>query len=160
MQLGLHRPENIQDFSRVERLLNLEGIQDSVRIWAGCYIAAQWYVPISRTLHNVAKTDVLPSVASSIGQESILKPDQMITRAAEPNNVYQLPIGLHHYLRLTKFSVHVSKVLSEDISTPLGLPDERNRAQIMDRLEMEFDQLKTDLMRNSTSESQIIAVSP
>ena len=43
-QLGLHRPENIQDFSRVERQLSLEGIQDSVRIWASCYIAAQWSV--------------------------------------------------------------------------------------------------------------------
>jgi hypothetical protein len=111
-------------------------------------------------IHNVAEADIPPSVASSFGQESILKPDQMITRAAEPNNVYQLPLGLHHYLRLTKFSVHVSKVLSENTETPSGLPDERNRAQIMDRLEMDFDQLKNELISNSTSEFQIIVVSP
>jgi transcriptional regulatory protein LEU3 len=46
MQLGLHRPEHIQDFSRVEKKLDLAGVQDSVRIWAACYIAAQWFVAL------------------------------------------------------------------------------------------------------------------
>ncbi|RDL41556.1 uncharacterized protein BP5553_01535 [Venustampulla echinocandica] len=131
MQLGLHRPEYIQDFSRVERQLSVEGIQDSVRIWAACYIAAQ-------------------CITSSIGQESILKPDQMITRACEPSNIYQLPIGLHQHLRLMKFSVHVSKILSENSNTASGLPDERDRVHIMDRLQLEFDDLKSQLEVNAT----------
>jgi len=158
MQLGLHRPETHSRFSRVERQLSLEGIQDSVRIWAACYIAAQWYVPL-QDLDSKVDTDISPNVTASIGQESILKPDQMITRASEPNNLYRLPVGLHQYLRLMKFSVHVSKVLSENTDTPLGLPNEQDRAQIMERLEVEFNNLKTHLLLSASSKPRTIELS-
>lgn len=50
MQMGLHRPEDIQDFSRVERLISPKGVQDAVIIWACCYIAAQRYVFLFPTI--------------------------------------------------------------------------------------------------------------
>lgn len=40
-QLGLHRPEVIQDFSRNKWKLNPSGIQEAVRTWSVCYIAAK-----------------------------------------------------------------------------------------------------------------------
>ena len=44
IQLGLHRPEAVQDFSRVRTHLGPEEFQEMVKTWAGCYIAAQRYV--------------------------------------------------------------------------------------------------------------------
>ena len=41
MQLGLHRPENIQDFSRSKRRLVTTELEEAARIWSACYIAAQ-----------------------------------------------------------------------------------------------------------------------
>lgn len=41
LQLGLHRPENIQDFSRVDSRLSPKGVRDAVKIWAACYITGQ-----------------------------------------------------------------------------------------------------------------------
>ena len=42
MQLGLHRPEVVQDFLRVRTRFNPQEFQMAVRIWAGCFIASQW----------------------------------------------------------------------------------------------------------------------
>ena len=41
MQLGLHRPEIIQDFMRVKTRLGPEEFQDAVKTWVGGFIAAQ-----------------------------------------------------------------------------------------------------------------------
>lgn len=43
MQIGLHKPENLQDFSRGERQINREDVNEAAKIWSACYIAAQWY---------------------------------------------------------------------------------------------------------------------
>jgi hypothetical protein len=42
MQNGLHRPETMQDFQRVKTQLGPDEFRAAVRLWAGCYIAAQW----------------------------------------------------------------------------------------------------------------------
>lgn len=39
--LGVHRPETMQDFLRVETKLGPEGIQEAIKTWAACYLAAQ-----------------------------------------------------------------------------------------------------------------------
>jgi hypothetical protein len=44
MQLGLHRPETVQDFLRVRTTFRPEEFQEAVKIWAGCFIAVQGYV--------------------------------------------------------------------------------------------------------------------
>ncbi|KAJ5240260.1 hypothetical protein N7468_004879 [Penicillium chermesinum] len=41
MELGLHRPESIQDFSRTKRKLTPDEITEVVRTWSVCYIASQ-----------------------------------------------------------------------------------------------------------------------
>lgn len=41
IQLGLHQPENIQDFSRTKAVLSAEDIGRQSRIWAACNAAAQ-----------------------------------------------------------------------------------------------------------------------
>jgi hypothetical protein len=43
MQLGLHRPETVQDFLRVKTTFGPQEFQEAVKIWAGCYIATQMY---------------------------------------------------------------------------------------------------------------------
>ena len=46
LQMGLHRPENIQDFSRTKYRLSPDGVQEATRIWSACFIAGQWSVYI------------------------------------------------------------------------------------------------------------------
>ena len=41
MQLGLHRPEVIQDYLRVKTQLSSKEFQDVVKTWVGCFIASQ-----------------------------------------------------------------------------------------------------------------------
>lgn len=41
MQLGLHQPEFIQDFSRTKRKLTPAEISEVVRTWSICYVASQ-----------------------------------------------------------------------------------------------------------------------
>jgi transcriptional regulatory protein LEU3 len=41
MQLGLHRPEAVQDFLRVKTTFGPKEFQEAVKIWAGCFISAQ-----------------------------------------------------------------------------------------------------------------------
>jgi transcriptional regulatory protein LEU3 len=41
IQLGLHRPEVIQDFSRTKRRLNVSEISEVARTWSVCYFAGQ-----------------------------------------------------------------------------------------------------------------------
>lgn len=41
MQLGLHRPEIVQDFMRVRIQFDPQEFQEAVKTWVGCYITAQ-----------------------------------------------------------------------------------------------------------------------
>lgn len=41
MQLGLHRPEVLQDYLRVKCQLNAEEMVEAVKLWAGCFITAE-----------------------------------------------------------------------------------------------------------------------
>jgi hypothetical protein len=41
MQLGLHRPEIIQDFLRMKTRLDAGQFKKAVKLWVGCYIASQ-----------------------------------------------------------------------------------------------------------------------
>jgi transcriptional regulatory protein LEU3 len=41
MQLGLHRPETVQDFLRVKTTFGPQEFQEAVKVWAGCFIVAQ-----------------------------------------------------------------------------------------------------------------------
>jgi hypothetical protein len=41
MQNGLHRPETMQDFLRVNTKLNSDEFHEAVKLWAGCYITAE-----------------------------------------------------------------------------------------------------------------------
>lgn len=43
LQLGLHRPDVISDFSRTRKRLNLSELSDSVKTWVACYITFQRY---------------------------------------------------------------------------------------------------------------------
>jgi hypothetical protein len=44
LQLGIHRPEMVEDFSRTKGRYNTEEIQEAVKTWAACFIAGQWFV--------------------------------------------------------------------------------------------------------------------
>lgn len=44
MQLGLHRPETVQDFLRVKTTFGPQEFQEAVKIWTGCFISTHRYV--------------------------------------------------------------------------------------------------------------------
>lgn len=39
--IGIHRPELMQDFSRVKCQLTPQEVREAVKVWAGCYIASE-----------------------------------------------------------------------------------------------------------------------
>ena len=47
--IGLHKPEILQDFSRVKCQLGPQELREAVKVWAGCFIASETYVSTSLT---------------------------------------------------------------------------------------------------------------
>ena len=45
VHIGLHKPELLQDYSRVKCQLGPSELREAVKVWTGCYIAAEWLVP-------------------------------------------------------------------------------------------------------------------
>jgi hypothetical protein len=50
LQLGLHRPEIMQDYSRTRGRLTPGGVQEAVKTWAACFIAGQWLATFNALL--------------------------------------------------------------------------------------------------------------
>ena len=44
LHIGIHRPEILEDYSRSRYQLGHQELRDAVRVWSGCYIAAERYV--------------------------------------------------------------------------------------------------------------------
>jgi len=71
LTLGLHRPETAQDFLRVNTRLNLKEIQQAIKTWAGCYIAAQRFDTLPLTLKYLTSPVLRLQLDSSLFSQSI-----------------------------------------------------------------------------------------
>ncbi|KAG0648535.1 Regulatory LEU3 [Hyphodiscus hymeniophilus] len=123
MQLGIHRPEIIQDFVRVKTQLNSLEFRDAVQTWAGAFIAAQ-------------------SVTTSIGQSTVLHADWVIEAACEQNSKYTLPDNLRHHLLISKFFTRINCLMAENKHLKTSHPLDREICILVNVLEQDFIELK------------------
>lgn len=152
LTLGLHRPEAVQDFMRVNTKFNRKQIQEATKTWAGCYITAQRCVilPLITWSSNVL------SITSSIGQQPLFTVDWAIDRACQTGNVYELPENTRHRLLIQQFSCYVSQVMSENRQNPTGIPSENEIGTTLAFLERGFEDLQRQLDINLSGRSHIL----
>ncbi|KAE8444116.1 hypothetical protein EG329_000898 [Mollisiaceae sp. DMI_Dod_QoI] len=133
MQLGVHRPEIVQDFLRVKTRLDADQFQKAVRLWAGCYIASQ-------------------CVSASIGHPSILPSDWVIDQACDIDNQYTLPDNIRYHLLICKFIARANSVMAERE----GKTDEIEGLTIVAMLEGDFEDLEHRIGHKITVVHQIL----
>ncbi|KUJ11501.1 uncharacterized protein LY89DRAFT_226498 [Mollisia scopiformis] len=133
MQLGLHRPEVVQDFLRVKTRLDPVQFQKAVKLWAGCYIASQ-------------------CVSASIGQQSVLPSDWVIDQACILDNQYTLPDNLRYHLLICKFIAKANNVMAERERKS----DENEGLILVAMLEADFADLERQIGHKITSIHQIL----
>lgn len=93
MQIGLHRPSHAQDFSRSRVQLREEDIQDRVRTWAACNVAAQ-------------------AVSTGYGQPPITVFDStLVPQTLREDEAYILPEELRVRVQIERFVCRVTESL-------------------------------------------------
>ena len=148
MQLGLHRPETLQDFLRVQTRTSPQEFQDAVKVWAGCYIAAHRYCNIS--VIQGPRSLNFDSITSSIGQPSFFPSDWTIYRACELGSKYTLPEGLRHELLIHTFIARVNAVMGENNNSPSGYPSVNESVVLMAMLERDYTDLDRQISHKLT----------
>lgn len=110
--IGLHRPNHIQDFSRVSVELNKEQLSDRVTTWAVCNIVAQ-------------------NVGTGYGQPASSLYDWTLALRAGDDNALKLSPELEARLQIERFCDKVSKEMYSNASDPRGVAGDEHRAMLM-----------------------------
>jgi hypothetical protein len=125
--IGLHRPNHIQDFSRVSVDLNKEQLQDRVTTWAVCNIVAQ-------------------SIGTGYGQPaSSLYDWTLAVRPGEEGPLSLTPI-LEARLQIERFCDKVSKEMYSNASDPRGVAGDEHRAMLMRVYRRDFGELQVSIL--------------
>jgi hypothetical protein len=109
MHMGLHRPDNAREFVRNPKSggnsIITEGDKlERKKTWAACNMVSQY---------TVANIGYPPTGACF---------DWSIERACESGNEYSTPDDLRYHLIIQRFCHRATKIMSSNISDPLGLP--------------------------------------
>ncbi|CAI4219262.1 unnamed protein product [Parascedosporium putredinis] len=130
--IGLHRPNHIQDFSRVSVELNREQLQDRISTWAVCNIVAQ-------------------SIGTGYGQPASTLYDW--TLAIKPNDEGLLSLSpeLHARLQIERFCDKVSKEMYSNVSDPRGVAGDEHRAMLMRVYRRDFAELQVTVLSRQLS---------
>ena len=80
--------------------------------------------------------------------------DWSIDRACEIGNHYTLPDDMRYHLILVKFCDRVTKIMSGNLSSPLGMPADGERVLLMNVLEDDLDTLEAQFSGKLSRESQ------
>jgi len=125
--IGLHRPNHIQDFSRVSVELNREQLQDRITTWAVCNIVGQ-------------------SIGTGYGQPASTLYDW--TLAVKPNDEGPLSLSLELQVRLQieRFCDKVSKEMYSNVSDPRGVAGDEHRAMLMRVYRRDFAELQASVL--------------
>lgn len=125
--IGLHRPNNIQDFSRVSVELNKEQLSDRVSTWAVCNIVAQ-------------------SVGTGYGQPASTLYDWTLALKPGDDIAYQLSPHLEARLQIERFCDKVSKEMYSNASDPRGVAGDEHRAMLMRVYRRDYAELHASVM--------------
>ncbi|KAK3942783.1 regulatory protein LEU3 [Diplogelasinospora grovesii] len=130
--IGLHRPNNINDFSRVQVELNKEGLHDRVKTWAVCNIVAQ-------------------TIGTGYGQPASTLYDW--TLAIRPGDSSPLSLGteLEARLQIERFCDKVSKEMYSNASDPRGVAGDEHRAMLMRVYRREYGELQAAVLSQDVS---------
>ncbi|KAI9758608.1 MAG: hypothetical protein M4579_002984 [Chaenotheca gracillima] len=126
LQIGLHRPSHVQDFSRFHVKLREEELKDRVKTWATCNIVAQ-------------------SVATGYGQPPSTLYDWTLESSLAKEDSYRLPAELAVRLRIEKFCDKVTQSLYSTRGDPVGLTKDDERSSLTSLLGREFEAMEADL---------------
>ncbi|BDD64241.1 hypothetical protein MAP00_009079 [Monascus purpureus] len=123
MQLGLHRPSHVQDFSKFRMELMEGELRDKVRTWAVCNIVAQ-------------------RVATGNGQPPSTLYDWTLCSAGLADTNFKLPEVTKARLEIEKFCNNVNKALYSNGRDPVGLCSDKERSTMISFLSKDFNELE------------------
>ncbi|KAB8304754.1 hypothetical protein EYC80_004107 [Monilinia laxa] len=125
--IGLHRPNNTQDFSRVSVDLNREQLHDRVVTWAVCNIVAQ-------------------STATGYGQPASTLYDWSLAIRPGEEGPFTLSPELSSRLTIERFCDKVSKEMYNNANDPRGVAGEESRAQLTRVYRREYEEIRVAIL--------------
>lgn len=130
--IGLHRPNHIQDFSRVSVELNREQLGDRVTTWAVCNIVSQ-------------------NVATGYGQPASTLYDWTLAWRPGDERALHLTAELEARLQIERFCDKVSKEMYSNASDPRGVAGDEHRAMLMRVYRRDYGELQASIMSQNLS---------
>ncbi|KAK4229688.1 hypothetical protein QBC38DRAFT_385603 [Podospora fimiseda] len=124
--IGLHRPNHINDFSRVAVELNTDGLHDRIKTWAVCNIVAQ-------------------TIGTGYGQPASSLYDWTLAVQGGESGPFSLGPELEARLRIERFCDKVSKEMYSNASDPRGVAGDEHRAMLMRVYRREFNELQANI---------------
>ena len=125
--IGLHRPNNTQDFSRVSVDLNKEQLHDRVTTWAVCNIVAQ-------------------SIGTGYGQPASTLYDWTLAIRPGDEGHFVLAPELEARLQIERFCDKVSKEMYSNASDPRGVAGDELRAMLTRVYRREYGELSASIL--------------
>lgn len=130
--LGLHRPNHINDFSRVAVELNKEGLHDRIKTWAVCNIVGQ-------------------TIGTGYGQPASTLYDWTLAVRPGDSGPFSLGPELDARLQIERFCDKVSKEMYSNVSDPRGVAGDEHRAMLMRVYRREFNELQAAILSQNLS---------
>jgi hypothetical protein len=125
--IGLHRPNHMQDFSRVSVTLNTEQLADRVTTWAVCNIVAQ-------------------NVGTGYGQPASSLYDWTLALRHGGDAALRLSRELEARLQIEQFCDKVSKEMYSNASDPRGVAGDEHRAMLMRVYRRDYGALQASIL--------------
>lgn len=140
LQIGLHRPDHAQDFTKFRIELRQAEMQDRVVTWAMCNIVAQ-------------------RIGTAYGQPTHTIYDWTLgPKPIQSNPNYKLPPEIYTRLQIERFVDKVSKMLYNNPHDPVGLPDDETRSQLVKLLGTDLSELAQKLNDDQTENQAITQI--
>ncbi|GAB1310228.1 Zn 2cys6 transcriptional activator [Madurella fahalii] len=130
--IGLHRPNHINDFSRVAVELNKDGLHDRIKTWAVCNIVAQ-------------------TIGTGYGQPASTLYDWTLAVRPGDSGPFSLGPELEARLQIERFCDKVSKEMYSNVSDPRGVAGDEHRAMLMRVYRREFNELQAAVLSQNLS---------
>jgi hypothetical protein len=125
--IGLHRPNHIQDFSRISVTLNKEQLADRVATWAVCNIVAQ-------------------NIGTGYGQPASTLYDWTLALRPGDDSSLHLSRELEARLQIERFCDKVSKEMYSNASDPRGVAGDEHRAMLMRVYRRDYGELQASIL--------------
>lgn len=130
--IGLHRPNHINDFSRVAVQLNKDGLHDRIKTWAVCNIVAQ-------------------TIGTGYGQPASTLYDWTLAIRPGDSGPFSLGPELEARLQIERFCDKVSKEMYSNASDPRGVAGDEHRAMLMRVYRREYNELQASILSQNLS---------